>query len=146
MKRVRLFEISVDRVVKLSLSLLLLLVSRFESHRSDISSGSSVNLISATTSNRSFLRLYPHFLANIYVHFTPNNGAHRSRADRSFSSNFSPFVRERKRGRERDGERERDRTAASILRRFPAHQCTLFLANSANDSSGETPSKMVRAS
>lgn len=73
-----------------------LLVSRFKSHRSDISSGSSVNLISDTTGNRSFLRLYPRFLVNIYIHFTPpNNGAHRSHADRSFSSNFSPFTRER---------------------------------------------------
>jgi len=98
MKRVRSFEISVNRCRALSNCLyrVAFCLTLFESHRSDISSGSSVNLISDTTGNRSFLRFYPHFLANIYVHFTlPNNGAHRSRADRSFSSNFSPFTQER---------------------------------------------------
>jgi len=111
MKRVRLFEISVDRgLSNCLLSLLLLLVSRFESHRSNISSGSSVNLISDTTGNRSFLRLYPHFLANIYVHFirritAPTAATPIDRSVLIFRLSH-----------------DRDRTAASILRRFPAHQ------------------------
>lgn len=65
-------------------------LSRFtwvEPQLADISSGSSVNLISDTTSNRSFLRRYPHFLANIYIHLTRRriNGVRSDRApiDRS---------------------------------------------------------------
>lgn len=66
----------------------LLSPSRFEkSLRTDISSGSSVNLISDTTGNRSFLRLPPFSREYIYIHLTRRriNGVRRDRApiDRS---------------------------------------------------------------